>query len=103
MSTLMPIDRAVPVGLIVNELVTNSLKYAFGEKGGVIRVTFTVDPDRAEACLIVEDNGKGMGPPRPGGLGLQLLETFALQLGGRAFLDEVEVGTKTRVCFPQAS
>ncbi|MFC7398714.1 sensor histidine kinase [Chelatococcus sp. GCM10030263] len=103
MAAIMPIDRAVSVGLIVNELVTNSLKYAFGDKGGVIHVTFAVYPDRAEACLTVEDNGKGMGPPRPGGLGLQLLETFALQLGGRAVLDEVEIGTKTRVCFPQAS
>jgi two-component sensor histidine kinase len=103
MGAVMPIDRAVPVGLIVNELVTNSLKYAFGDAGGVIRVSFIVYPDRAEACLTVEDNGKGMGPPRPGGLGLQLLETFALQLGGRVFLDEVEVGTKTRVCFPQAA
>jgi len=103
MNAVMPIDRAVPVGLIVNELVTNSLKYAFDSQGGVIRVVFTVYPDRAEACLTVEDNGKGMGPPRAGGLGLQLLETFALQLGGRAILDEVEVGTRTRVCFPQAA
>ena len=62
----IPLDRAVPVGLIVNELVTNSLKYAFDENGGVISVVFRVHPTIGEAKLSVSDNGRGMGPPREG-------------------------------------
>jgi two-component sensor histidine kinase len=38
----IPIDRAVPAGLIVNELVRNSRKYAFGNGGGLIRVHFAI-------------------------------------------------------------
>jgi two-component sensor histidine kinase len=96
----IPLDRAVPVGLIVNELVTNSLKYAFNENGGVITVTFRVDQTIGEAKLSVSDNGRGMGPPREGGFGLRLVESLAGQLGGRRATPEVEKGTATILSFP---
>jgi two-component sensor histidine kinase len=109
----LPIDRAVPAGLIVNELVTNSIKYAFDESGGLIRVTFAVDPDLGEACLKVEDNGRGMGPAairdpkdggrlREGGLGTTLIHAFAVQLDGRVEALEVDRGTCIQVRFPAA-
>jgi two-component sensor histidine kinase len=105
-ATTVPIDRAVPAGLIVNELVTNSLKYAFDEAGGVIRVTFAADPATGEGCLTVEDDGRGMPPaadaPAPGGLGMRLIEAFVQQLNGRLERDEVERGTRIRACFPLA-
>lgn len=97
---LLPLDRAVPAGLIVNELVTNSLKYAFDEAGGTIGVEFTTDPDRGEAYLVVQDNGRGMSEPRQGGLGLSLVTAFTQQLGGKADREDVAKGTRTRVCFP---
>jgi two-component sensor histidine kinase/putative methionine-R-sulfoxide reductase with GAF domain len=105
--THVPLDRAVPAGLIVNELVTNSLKYAFDEKGGTIRVTFAVDVTIGEGCIVVEDDGRGMPPrseqtPRKGSLGLRLIEAFVQQLNGRIERDEVEKGTKIRACFPLA-
>ncbi|GEO12736.1 sensor histidine kinase [Microvirga aerophila] len=100
--SLLPLDRAVAAGLIVNELVTNSLKYAFDESGGIIRVTFTVSPDQAEAHLAVEDNGRGMGPPRKGGLGLQLIDAFTTQLDGQVEQEPVAKGTRTCVSFPLA-
>jgi two-component sensor histidine kinase len=102
----LPIDRAVPAGLIVNELVTNSIKYAFDETGGVIRVAFHVEADIGEACLAVEDNGRGMVSPKPGngkregGLGMTLVDAFAGQLDGRVEPLALERGTGTRVCFP---
>jgi two-component sensor histidine kinase len=96
----LSLDRAVPAGLIVNELVTNSLKYAFDDAGGVIRVSFGTDPDRGEAHLVVEDNGRGMGAPREGGLGLTLVDAFTRQLGGKTTREDVEKGTRTKVCFP---
>ena len=63
----IPIDRAVPAGLVVNELVTNALKYAFENAAGHIRVHFGITSNRSEACVSVEDNGKGMTlPPKQG-------------------------------------
>ena len=100
---LLPLDRAVPAGLIVNELVTNSVKYAFEDSGGVIRIGFVTDPDRGEAHLSVEDNGKGIGKSREGGLGLTLVSAFAKQLGGKVTREDVERGTRTVVCFPLPS
>jgi two-component sensor histidine kinase/putative methionine-R-sulfoxide reductase with GAF domain len=97
---LLPLDRAVAAGLIVNELVTNSLKYAFNEEGGNIRVSFTMSPDQGEAILGVEDNGRGMGPPRKGGLGLRLIDAFTSQLDGQVEREPVEKGTRTWVRFP---
>ena len=72
----IPLDRAVPVGLIVNELVTNSVKYAFDEDGGVISVVFRVDQTIGEATLSVSDNGRGMGPAREGAFGLRLVDSL---------------------------
>jgi two-component sensor histidine kinase len=103
--TTVPLDQAVAAGLIVNELVTNSLKYAFGEEGGRIRVVFSVDPAVGEGCLVVEDDGRGMetgkgNAPRQGGLGTKLIEAFARQLNGRVAREPSERGTRTRACFP---
>ena len=53
------LTAAVPLGLIINELVTNSLKYAFpGQRPGLVRVLFVREGDRYR--LLVEDNGVGM-------------------------------------------
>jgi two-component sensor histidine kinase/putative methionine-R-sulfoxide reductase with GAF domain len=98
----VPIDRAVPAGLVVNELVTNSIKYAFGNGGGNIRVTFHVINNSSEGCVAVEDNGKGMSGPPKKGLGLTLVEGFAQQLQGRLQFPEVETGSRVILCFPVA-
>lgn len=96
--TVMPLDRAVPVGLIVNELVTNALKHAFDERGGTIRVAFTVE--LGEGRITVEDDGRGMSAAGLRGLGLSLVEAFAQQLQGRVERPPVERGTRTTVYFP---
>jgi two-component sensor histidine kinase len=96
----IPIDRAVPAGLIVNELVTNSIKYAFGNGGGLIRVHFATTSNHSEAWLTVEDNGNGMKLPPNKGLGLSLVEGFVQQIQGRVEYVHVEAGSKTTFCFP---
>jgi PAS domain S-box-containing protein len=88
---LLGVDTAIPCGLIINELVSNSLKHAFpGATRGAINITLR--PDGGERLtLCVSDDGVGL----PEGfdlldtpsLGLQLVNTLARQLGG-----EVEVG-----------
>ncbi|MFC7544694.1 ATP-binding protein [Siccirubricoccus deserti] len=57
----LPFDKAVAVGLAVNELVTNAAKYAYpeNEDGGIVRVVLRCNASRAEASLTVSDDGRG--------------------------------------------
>lgn len=77
-------DRAVAVGLVVNELVTNAAKYAFpaGRSGRILVSLKQIDV----GCeLTVADDGVGMGPEveiKSTGLGRKLVEGFARQTGG---------------------
>jgi two-component sensor histidine kinase len=77
-------DRAVALGLIVNELVTNAAKHAFVDgRPGQIRVAFGREGDVYR--LVVEDDGKGLPPDfatRRQGLGRGLVEAFTRQAGG---------------------
>jgi two-component sensor histidine kinase len=79
-------DTAVPMGLIINELVSNSLKYAFpGNKKGEIRVSLTRDQD-GTFCLKVADDGVGLPDDvemgKSGSLGMLLVKGFAEGLSG---------------------
>jgi two-component sensor histidine kinase/putative methionine-R-sulfoxide reductase with GAF domain len=98
----IPLDKAVPAGLIVNELITNALKYAFGNAGGIIRVTFDTVTNASEACISVADDGIGIKLPPEKGFGLTLMEGLARQLSGRIEYVEVERGSRIRLCFPVA-
>ncbi len=98
----VPLDRAVPAGLVVNELVTNSMKYAFGNGGGIIRVRFALTSNGSQACLSVEDDGKGISIPPKRGLGLTLIENLARQIQATVEYVPVDRGAKTVLCFPVA-
>lgn len=77
-------DRAVTLGLAINEAVQNALKYAFpGERGGQVRVTFRTEGGEHE--LTIADNGVGFDTARAvdGGSGQRLLRAMAQQLGGQ--------------------
>jgi two-component sensor histidine kinase len=96
------VDVAVPCGLIINELVTNSLKYAFPEgRQGEIRVEFKKGPgDRI--IMTVEDDGVGFPPGvsllNTRTLGLRLVRSLAQQLGGHAELKS-RSGTQVKIQF----
>jgi two-component sensor histidine kinase len=104
----MPIDKAVAVGLVVNELVTNAAKYAYPgqEEGGAVRVTLRCDTTRAEAALTVSDEGQGMNASGTetrragGGQGTDLLRHLARQLGGDVEHGAPERGTSVTLRFP---
>jgi two-component sensor histidine kinase/putative methionine-R-sulfoxide reductase with GAF domain len=96
----IPIDRAVPAGLVVNELVTNSIKYAFDNDGGRIWIRFRMISNSSEACVTVEDDGKGMDVPPKKGLGLTLIEGFAQQIQGRVEYIKLDKGSRAVLCFP---
>ena len=96
-SIRLPTDRAVSVGVIVNELVTNSCKYAYGEPcGGDIRVTLTRQgDDRFE--LAVEDDGVGIadGAAAKGtGLGTKLVRAMAQSLQSTVQFDSSRGGLR---------
>lgn len=75
------LDTAINCGLIVNELVSNSIKYAFPEgRAGEIKIQLNRG-DEGRICLTVSDNGVGMPPgfdlKRDGQLGLRLISSLA--------------------------
>jgi PAS domain S-box-containing protein len=80
------LDVAVPLGLLMTELVSNSLKHGFpGGREGEVRVT--LKRDGADAVLGVSDNGVGLPPDfdleKAASMGLTLAATLARQLRGR--------------------
>ena len=99
-SGLLPTDRAIPIGLIVNELVTNAVKYAFpGEAKGTVMVTLKRLP--GELRLTVADDGQGLDPLRAdSGLGGRLVDGFAQQLGGQVEWKSDGRGTTVQVILP---
>jgi two-component sensor histidine kinase len=77
-------DRAVAIGLVVNELVTNAAKHAFTDGGGG-RIQVIFEPSEHGWRLMVSDDGKGLPKDyhlRRNGLGRGLVEAFARQAGG---------------------
>ncbi|MSR63597.1 MAG: PAS domain S-box protein [Planctomycetes bacterium] len=99
----LDIDQSMACGLIVNELVTNALKYAYpADLGGVIRITLREHPS-GERVLSVGDDGPGLGGTKSGAaktLGMSLVATLARQLRGRVEVDGTR-GTLVRVFFPR--
>ena len=84
-------DQAIPLGLIINELVTNALKYAFeGERTGTLRVSLEPRGDR-EAILTVSDDGIGLPEDLDwqdtDTLGLVLVSDLCRQIRGTVSLD----------------
>ena len=82
---LMSIDTAVPCGLIINELISNSLKYAFPDRNGTINVYFHRIND-SDYCLSISDDGIGLPEDldieKTNSLGLQIVNNLINQLDG---------------------
>ncbi len=96
------LNQAYPLGLIINELLTNSLKYGFPDnREGEINVVFTKQDCKAQ--LVVADNGIGMGKVTDwkscSSLGLKLVTTLAEdQLDGAIDLIN-DIGTRFIITF----
>ena len=96
----LSIDRALPVGLILNETAMNSIKHAFGPEGGRIRVSLVGGVGFGEARLTVSDNGRGIGGSNEQGSGLKLIDSLARQIGGTIEHQSSHSGTATILTFP---
>jgi len=98
--TELDIEKAIPMGLILNELVNNSLKHAFEEvESGSIFVK--IAEQNENISLEVKDNGKGIqNEKKTNSLGLQLVELLSEQLKG-TFKIEQNNGTIVNILFPK--
>lgn len=95
------IDRAIPLALIVNEAMTNSLKYAFQGRGG--KLSLAVVEREGEPCLEVRDDGPGLPADagESGSLGMRMIRALAAQLGGPVTFGN-EDGAVVRIPLPVA-
>jgi two-component sensor histidine kinase len=97
---LVPHETAVSIGIIVNELVTNACKHAFGDGGGEIRVRAVREGEAAR--IEVADDGRGMPTSGRGksGLGTRLVAAFVQRLRGKSELRSSEAGTTHSILVP---
>jgi two-component sensor histidine kinase len=101
-SCALSLEQAVPLGLIVNELVTNALKHAFPDgRAGSIQIELQKEPNNRLA-LTVEDDGVGFrGNEFETGSGQTLIAALAEQLGGRfECRSDKATGASFRLTFP---
>ena len=92
----LPTDRAVSLGVIVTELVTNACKYAYPSSGGEVRVALRRIGDDL-FLLAVEDDGCGMtedAAPRGTGLGTKLIRAMAQSLQSAVEYDPTHTGVR---------
>lgn len=79
------VDKMIPIGLILNEAISNSLKHAFRNRNGAISIA--LHPDKEKYVLSVSDNGSGFKKDfdmeRDSHLGIQLIYMLTDQLGGK--------------------
>jgi len=103
-SVELPVEQAVPCGLILNELLSNALKYAFPDgRNGKIAVLFH-ESSQGSLELVIEDDGIGLPADvvfkgSTGSLGLQIVEVLVKQLDG-TFERQSSNGTRMTVRFP---
>jgi two-component sensor histidine kinase len=93
-------DRAVAIGIIVNELVMNAVKYAYPDGSGPIHVDLRAEGD--ELVLSIADDGVGLNvktDPRSTGMGQRIVTAMATKLDARVERDPAHVGTRIVLRF----
>ncbi|MFE1600753.1 sensor histidine kinase [Methylobacterium sp. ID0610] len=96
-------DQAIPIGLMVNELVTNAVKYAYPGGTGPVHVRVAVRGDRLR--VDVSDNGVGLPPgfdvhSRQRSLGLKIINNLTRQLDGRLTAEPNNPGARFVLDMP---
>ena len=93
----MEIKNLVPVALIFNELITNTLKHAFtNTKQGEINISILTKG--LDVLISYRDNGNWVKPVSDNSFGMILIETFTEQLDGEYTINH-EKGTEYKFCF----
>lgn len=98
---LLDVDKAIPLSIIINELITNAFKYAyFTIKYPALMISFY--KQSAQATISIADNGVGIDTKNwndNSGYGKELIQTFTEQLEGTLTLD-INNGTTFKIIFP---
>jgi two-component sensor histidine kinase len=101
---LVDAATAVPLGIVLTELITNAVKYAFpAPRTGTISVqVHRGQPRRVEA--LIQDNGIGVSRVREGSLGYGLVRSLVQQIGGEMSMEsKSEAGLTVLISFPDSS
>ncbi len=94
---MLPIDRMIPLGLVVTELIININKYAYDGAPGPIEVSLT--EERSRFRLVVADRGKGRASVRPG-FGTRMMTGLVGQLSGELAFEDNAPGLRVTVTAP---
>ena len=101
---IVSIDSAINLGLIINEIVVNSLKHAFTDKAGGTIIIRLKEKERGKLILIIKDNGKGIPEDidvdNTDSLGILLINSFVKQVKGEIKLIRNN-GTEFQIVFPK--
>lgn len=99
---LIDVDTMIPLGLIANECITNSLKHAFHDySNGLIKVTLK-KAEHSTVNLSVEDNGSGVDATaffQSKSFGNRIISTFAEKLNAKLNIEKVNPGTRITLSF----
>lgn len=103
-SVVMGVKNATQLGLMVNEVLTNALKYAFpGDRHG--KVALTLRSTESRIVITIEDDGVGFpvgfDPGQSSGMGFQLIRMLAEQMEGTSEIANGETGTRIRLDLPK--
>lgn len=97
-------DTAIPMGLVLTELVTNAIKYAYGERGG--RITVSIVAANGRLVMTVADAGAGLPPgfdlksASRASLGMRMIASLARQLRGEIRFEDAAPGTRVVLDLP---
>ena len=96
------IGTGIPIGLIMNELITNSIKHAFPD-GKMGKIGISIIPDNNVCTIRYSDNGRGLPPDieiqETNSLGLELIKNLSTQIRGTVSF-ESGMGMICRITFP---
>lgn len=100
----LEIEKAVPCALLLNELISNSLKHAFVDgKKGIITVSMSHDSENSKFCLNIKDNGVGLpdgfDPQKSDSLGMTIINSLSQQLFANISLNN-DSGLAYAIEFP---
>ncbi|MEN0053071.1 MAG: histidine kinase dimerization/phosphoacceptor domain -containing protein [Mucilaginibacter sp.] len=100
----LDVSQAVPLGLIMNEAITNAIKYAFGNEAGRINIGLTQLKNQLWE-LLISDNGKGLpegfDPETAESLGMNLMRGLTGQLDGNFEIRSTHNGVTIRIRWTQ--
>ena len=90
---MIPVRIASPLGIIINELISNAMKYAYSDMADNT-IEITIADKQGHLIITVQDNGKGFDvATTPKGFGLELVGNLVDQIGG-SFNMEQDRGTR---------